>query len=424
MKTVKVYRNKKLINQIQGENMSEHTYKSKPFSKARPSYDKEKSWDSDLEVCILSKEYAGKNIKVRLATQITPFLRHWIPTKPSDMALSYKERTGSCFPVWCPDFDCDSEESSRDTCEVCMNFSDKKKLGKGQVVYYVQGFIWHKNKKGEGTWGELRVIALDVGAIREIQNIIETSGNGIEPNSAKDGYSIWLKYDNSAMPAKWSAQKAEDIPLKKISSFNKEDIIDFSEMFKPTSAKSIKESLTRLGYYNESSDFDDDDDEQKPKKKKHSSEEDSDFDDDDDEPKSTKSHTEEDDEEEDEKPKKKKKHHSKDDDDFEDDSEDEEDEPKSRKHHKDDDDDDEDEKPKKKKKHSEDDEDDDDDFEDDSEDEEDDEDEKPKKKKKHSEDDEDDDEEDDDDNEDGEDEEDDEDEKPKKKKSKDYDWED
>ena len=385
MKTVKVYRNKKLINQIQGENMSEHTYKSKPFSKARPSYDKEKSWDSDLEVCILSKEYAGKNIKVRLATQITPFLRHWIPTKPSDMALSYKERTGSCFPVWCPDFDCDSEESSRDTCEVCMNFSDKKKLGKGQVVYYVQGFIWHKNKKGEGTWGELRVIALDVGAIREIQNIIETSGNGIEPNSAKDGYSIWLKYDNSAMPAKWSAQKAEDIPLKKISSFNKEDIIDFSEMFKPTSAKSIKESLTRLGYYNESSDFDDDDDEQKPKKKKHNSEEnsdsDSDFDDDDDEPKSTKSHTEEDDEEEDEKPKKKKKHHSEDDDDFEDDSEDEEDEPKSRKHREDDEDDDEDD------------------------------DEKPKKKKKHSEDDEDD-------------EDDEEDEKPKKKKSKDYDWED
>jgi len=419
MKTVKVYRNKKLINQIQGENMSEHTYKSKPFSKARPSYDKEKSWDSDLEVCILSKEYAGKNIKVRLATQITPFLRHWIPTKPSDMALSYKERTGSCFPVWCPDFDCDSEESSRDTCEVCMNFSDKKKLGKGQVVYYVQGFIWHKNKKGEGTWGELRVIALDVGAIREIQNIIETSGNGIEPNSAKDGYSIWLKYDNSAMPAKWSAQKAEDIPLKKISSFNKEDIIDFSEMFKPTSAKSIKESLTRLGYYNESSDFDDDDDEQKPKKKKHNSEEnsdsDSDFDDDDDEPKSTKSHTEEDDEEEDEKPKKKKKHHSEDDDDFEDDSEDEEDEPKSRKHREDDEDDDEDddEKPKKKKKHSEDDDEDedDDDEDDDDDDEDDDEDEEPKKKKKHSEDDEDD-------------EDDEEDEKPKKKKSKDYDWED
>ena len=382
------------------------------------SFDKEPSWDEQLDPVVFSRAYQNKNKKIRLCAPFTPVGAHYVLTKPSDMGKPFPERTGKSFVVWCPDFDSETEVSSAETCDCCKLLSDKNHLGKIKVYYYTQGFIESTDKKGRKSWGEMQTIVLEAGAISAIKNIYETSGNGIDPQDRKNGYAIWLKYDNSVKPVKWLASKAEDIPLKDIDGYSKDDLVDFSEYFKPTDAKAIKESLKRLGYYeflekedsDEENDFDDDD--EKPKKKKKKYDDDSSDDDDDDDSSS--------DDDEDEKPKKKKKHDDDDDDSSDDDdddssSDDDEDEkPKKKKKNRDDDDnddDDEDEKPKKKKKYDDDDDsssDDDDDSSSDDDDSssDDDEDEKPKKKKKKHDDDDDDD-----------------DEKPKKKKKK-YDWDD
>ena len=410
------------------------------------SFDKEPSWDEQLDPVVFSRAYQNKNKKIRLCAPFTPVGAHYVLTKPSDMGKPFPERTGKSFVVWCPDFDSETEVSSAETCDCCKLLSDKNHLGKIKVYYYTQGFIESTDKKGRKSWGEMQTIVLEAGAISAIKNIYETSGNGIDPQDRKNGYAIWLKYDNSVKPVKWLASKAEDIPLKDIDGYSKDDLVDFSEYFKPTDAKAIKESLKRLGYYeflekedsDEENDFDDDDEKPKKKKKKHDDDDDSSSDDEEDEkPKKKKKKYDDDDssddddddsssDDEDEKPKKKKKKHDDDDDDSSDDddddssSDDEEDEkPKKKKKNRDDDDnddDDEDEKPKKKKKKYDDDDDsssdDDDDSssdddDDDSSSDDDEEDEKPKKKKKKKHDDDDDDD----------------DEKPKKKKKK-YDWDD
>ena len=409
------------------------------------SFDKEPSWDEQLDPVVFSRAYQNKNKKIRLCAPFTPVGAHYVLTKPSDMGKPFPERTGKSFVVWCPDFDSETEVSSAETCDCCKLLSDKNHLGKIKVYYYTQGFIESTDKKGRKSWGEMQTIVLEAGAISAIKNIYETSGNGIDPQDRKNGYAIWLKYDNSVKPVKWLASKAEDIPLKDIDGYSKDDLVDFSEYFKPTDAKAIKESLKRLGYYeflekedsDEENDFDDDDEKPKKKKKKHDDDDDSSSDDEEDEkPKKKKKYDDDDSsddddddsssDDEDEKPKKKKKKHDDDDDDSSDDddddssSDDEEDEkPKKKKKNRDDDDnddDDEDEKPKKKKKKYDDDDDsssdDDDDSssdddDDDSSSDDDEEDEKPKKKKKKKHDDDDDDD----------------DEKPKKKKKK-YDWDD
>ena len=385
------------------------------------SFDKEPSWDEQLDPVVFSRAYQNKNKKIRLCAPFTPVGAHYVLTKPSDMGKPFPERTGKSFVVWCPDFDSETEVSSAETCDCCKLLSDKNHLGKIKVYYYTQGFIESTDKKGRKSWGEMQTIVLEAGAISAIKNIYETSGNGIDPQDRKNGYAIWLKYDNSVKPVKWLASKAEDIPLKDIDGYSKDDLVDFSEYFKPTDAKAIKESLKRLGYYeflekedsDEENDFDNDDEKPKKKKKKHDDDDDSSSDD-----------------EEDEKPKKKKKKYdddSSDDDDDDSSSDDEDEKPKKKKKHDDDDDDssddddddsssddDEDEKPKKKKKYDDDDDSSSDDDDDSSSDDDDDysssddeEDEKPKKKKKKHDDDDDDDD----------------DEKPKKKKKK-YDWDD
>lgn len=355
-------------------------------------YAREKSWDKDLGVVDIQKEYPGKAVEIRLGGKFYSFLMHWINTKPDDMGKNYKEKTGSAFPVWCPDWDSEAEQSTAETCLVCTDYSSKEKLGRGQVRWYVNGFMRKKKKDGSSSWSECTAFVLPAGAIAEIKTVMETAGNGIEPQHKNDGYSLWFKYDDSQKPAKWNVQKATDIPLKKIKTYSKEDLIDFSEYFKPTSAESIEESLKRCGYFDkkkkgskgEDEDEDDFDEDEKPKKKKKHSDED------------------EDEDEEDEKPSKKKKGKKVDDDDDDDDSDEDE---------SDDDSDDEDEKPsKKKKKGKKDDDEDDLDFDD--EDDEDD-DEKPKKKKKGKKEDDD-----DDDDLDFDDDDDDEDEKPSKKKKK------
>ena len=403
--------------------------KSKSLKDLR-SFDKEPSWDEQLEPVVFSRAYQNKNKKIRLCAPFTPVGAHYVLTKPSDMGKPFPERTGKSFIVWCPDFDSETEVSSAETCDCCKLLSDKNHLGKIKVYYYTQGFIESTDKKGRKNWGEMQTIVLEAGAISAIKNIYETSGNGIDPQDRKNGYAIWLKYDNSVKPVKWLASKAEDIPLKDIDGYSKDDLVDFSEYFKPTDAKAIKESLKRLGYYeflekedsDEENDFDDDDEKPKKKKKKHDDDydDDSSSDDDDDDEKSKKKkkkHDDDDDDDdsssddddsssdddEDEKPKKKKKKNRDDDDDDDsssddDDSSDDEDDDSSS-------DDDEDEKPKKKKKKHDDD---------------DEEDEKPKKKKKKHDDDDDDDSSSDDDDDSSDD---DEDEKPKKKKKK-YDWDD
>ena len=383
------------------------------------SFDKEPSWDEQLDPVVFSRAYQNKNKKIRLCAPFTPVGAHYVLTKPSDMGKPFPERTGKSFVVWCPDFDSETEVSSAETCDCCKLLSDKNHLGKIKVYYYTQGFIESTDKKGRKSWGEMQTIVLEAGAISAIKNIYETSGNGIDPQDRKNGYAIWLKYDNSVKPVKWLASKAEDIPLKDIDGYSKDDLVDFSEYFKPTDAKAIKESLKRLGYYeflekedsDEENDFDDDDEKPKKKKKKHDDDDDSSEDDDDEKPKKKKKHDDDDDDD------------SSDDDDDDSSSDDDEDEkPKKKKKNRDDDDnddDDEDEKPKKKKKKHDDDDDsssdDDDDSSSDDDDDDsssdDDEDEKPKKKKKKHDDDDDDSSSDDDD------------EKPKKKKKK-YDWDD
>ena len=307
--------------------------KSKSLKDLR-SFDKEPSWDEQLEPVVFSRAYQNKNKKIRLCAPFTPVGAHYVLTKPSDMGKPFPERTGKSFIVWCPDFDSETEVSSAETCDCCKLLSDKNHLGKIKVYYYTQGFIESTDKKGRKNWGEMQTIVLEAGAISAIKNIYETSGNGIDPQDRKNGYAIWLKYDNSVKPVKWLASKAEDIPLKDIDGYSKDDLVDFSEYFKPTDAKAIKESLKRLGYYeflekedsDEENDFDDDDEKPKKKKKKH----DDDYDDD----------SSSDDDDDDEKSKKKKKKH--DDDDDDDDSSSDDDDSSS--------DDDEDEKPKKKKK--------------------------------------------------------------------------
>ena len=338
------------------------------------SFDKEPSWDEQLDPVVFSRAYQNKNKKIRLCAPFTPVGAHYVLTKPSDMGKPFPERTGKSFVVWCPDFDSETEVSSAETCDCCKLLSDKNHLGKIKVYYYTQGFIESTDKKGRKSWGEMQTIVLEAGAISAIKNIYETSGNGIDPQDRKNGYAIWLKYDNSVKPVKWLASKAEDIPLKDIDGYSKDDLVDFSEYFKPTDAKAIKESLKRLGYYeflekedsDEENDFDDDDEKPKKKKKKHDDDDDSSSDDEEDEkPKKKKKNRDDDDnddDDEDEKPKKKKKKYDDDDDsssDDDDSSSDDDDDSSS--------DDDEDEKPKKKKKHDDDDDDDD---------------EKPKKKKK------------------------------------------
>ena len=398
------------------------------------SYERAPSWDEELSPVIISREYPNKNIKVRFCAEFTPIGAHYVFTKPSDMKLPYPERKGKMFIIWCPDFDSENEVFTGETCECCKEpLCNKGYLGKGKIYYYTQGFIETKDKKGRKTWGEMQVIVLDAGAIRAIKNVYETSGNGIDPQSKKDGYALWLKYENETKPVTWRVSKGEDIPLKEIEGYSKDDIIDFSEYFKPTDPKEIKENLKRLGYYeylenegeDSENDFEDDEDEKPSKKKKKVDEDDDEDDDEEDEKPSKKKKKveDEDEDEEDEKPSKKKKKKKKkvedDEDDDDDDDNDDEDED-------DEDDDDEDEKPSKKKKkvdEDEDDEDEDDDDEDDDEDDDDDEDEKPSKKKKKVDEDDDEDEDEDEDDEEDEDE-DEEDEKPSKKKKKKYDWDD
>ena len=350
-------------------------------------------------------------MNLRFCAPFTPVGVHYVCTKPSDMGVPFPERKGKVFPIWCPDFDSENEVFTGETCECCKPpLCEKGYLGKGKIYYYTQGFIESKDKKGRKTWGDMQCIVLDAGAISAIKNIYETSGNGIDPQDKKEGYAIWLKYENATKPVTWRASKAEDIRVKDIEGYSKDDLVDFSEYFKPTDPKEIKENLKRLGYYDflknkddddEENDFEDEDEKHK-KKKKVEDDDDDDNDDDDDEPKKKKKKVvddEDEDDDDDDEPKKKKKKVDDDDDDS-------------------DNDDDDDDEPKKKKKKVEDDDDDDDDNDDDddSDDDDDDDDDKPKKKKKKKVEDDDD----DDDNDDSDD--DDDDDKPKKKKK--YDWDD
>ena len=190
------------------------------------SFDKEPSWDEPLSPVVIAREYPNKNVKVRFCAAFTPVGVHYVCTKPEDMKVPFPERKGKSFPIWCPDFDSENEVFNAETCDCCLLLSDKNHLGKGKIYYYTQGFIETTNKKGKKTWGDMQVIVLDSGAISAIKNVYETSGNGIDPQDRKEGYALWIKYENATKPVKWSINKAEDIPLKEIDSYSKEDLID------------------------------------------------------------------------------------------------------------------------------------------------------------------------------------------------------
>ena len=223
--------------------------KQKSFSEIK-SFAKEPSWDEELNPVTVSKCCENKNVKIRICAPMTPLGMHFVCTKPSDMALPFNQRTGKVFPVWCPDFDPDSETFIHDKCECCNDtFSQKQYIGKGKIFYYTQGFIETKDKKGRTTWGDMQVLVFDSMAIQAIRNVYETTGNCIDPYDKKEGYSLWVKYDTSTKPTKYYISKDKDIPLKEIEGYSKDDLIDFSEYFKPTDPAKIKESLERLGYY-------------------------------------------------------------------------------------------------------------------------------------------------------------------------------
>ena len=414
--------------------------KQKSFSEIK-SFAKEPSWDEELNPVTVSKCCENKNVKIRICAPMTPIGMHFVCTKPSDMALPFNQRVGKVFPVWCPDFDPDSETFIHDKCECCNDtFSQKQYIGKGKIFYYTQGFIESKDKKGRTTWGDMQVLVFDSMAIQAIRNVYETTGNCIDPYNKKEGYSLWVKYDTSTKPTKYYISKDRDIPLKEIEGYSKDDLVDFSEYFKPTDPAKIKESLERCGYYefikNENAESENDFDEEEPKKKKKKvADDDEDDEDEDEKSKKKKARDENDYDDDDDEPKKKKKSKDEDEDDDEDDDDEEEErvakkKKKSKDEDEDDDDDDSDSDDEDDDDSDSDDDDDDDDSDSDDDDDDDDEDEKPKKKKKSKDDDEDDDDEDDDDEpkkkkkkKSKDDDDDDEDEKPKKKKKK-YDWDD
>ena len=376
-------------------------YKGKGFAGVKSGEFNKKSWDAQLEPVRWTSQYAEKTTLIRIVSPLFPVATHWVYTSLEDMGKNnYSESlVGKRFMVTCPDWNPEEERSSATTCYICQHLTKKEYLGRANIQWYVQAFV-AKKKDGKIKWEEEpRVIILPTAAVTEIKTMMETVGNGVEPQDKKHGYAIWLTYKNGgAGKSSWSAQKDSEISFKKLG-FDESDIIDFGEYFEPTTAKDIEESMDRLGYIDfienggkkkksKSVDDDDDDDEDMVDAE--------DDDEDDDEPKKNKKKSKkkvdddedsDDDDDEDEKPsKKKKKNKFEEDDDDDEDSDDEEDEDDDSD---DEDDDDEDEKPSKKKKKKakdDDDDDDDDDDEEDSDDEDDeddeDDDEKPKKKKK------------------------------------------
>lgn len=390
-------------------------YKGKGFAGVKSGEYNRKSWDAQLEAVRWTSQYADKTTLIRIVSPLFPVATHWVYTSLEDLGKNnYSESlVGKRFMVTCPDWNPEEEQSSATTCYICKHLTKKEYLGKANIQWYVQAFV-AKKKDGKIKWEEEpKVIILPTPAVTEIKTMMETVGNGVEPQDKKHGYAIWLTYKNGgAGKSNWSAQKDSEISFKKLG-FDEDDIIDFGEYFEPTTAKDIDETMDRLGYVDfienggkkkKSKSVDDDDDDDMV-----DADTDDDEDDEDEKPsKKKKSKKDDDDDDDDEEPKKKKKNKFEDDDEDDDDSDDEDSD--------DDDDDDEDEKPSKKKKNNfEDDDDDDSDDEDDEDsDDEDEEDDELKKKKKSKKDDDDDDDEDED-----------EDEKPKKKKkSKKFDDED
>lgn len=435
-------------------------YKGKKFSDVKSGGKDRKHWADQLDPIRWTSQYEGKSKLVRFVSDLFPEGTHWICTDTDDLGKNSFGTTlkGKRFMVVCPDWNPEEERSSRTTCDCCSKFNTAEMLGGIKINWYVQAYVASKDKKsGKIKWGDEPVIlVLPTTAVTEIKNMIETVGNGVDPQDSKHGYGIWLTYTNSGKgKASWSAQKDKEISLKELG-MSKDEIIDFGEYYEATPASEINDALEHFGYYDlleggkkkksKSVDDDDDDDEddeednilgddddedEKPSKKKKSKKaDDEDEDEDDDEDSDDEDEDDEDDDkdeddDEDEKPSKKKKSKkgkfdddddeddedsdddddSDSDDDEDDEDEDDEDEKPSKKKKKgkfDDDDDDEDEKPSKKKsKKGKFDDDDDDDDSDSDDDEDEDEDDKPSKKKKSKKFDDDDD---------------DEDEKPKKKK--------
>ena len=425
--------------------MSKVKYKGKGFAGVKSGGSERKHWADQLDPVRFTSQYANKSVLLRIVSDIFPEGTHWIYTDLDDIGKNSfgTQLKGKRFMVVCPDWNPEEEKSSKSSCYCCQHLSSSDMLGGIKINWYLQAYV-AKKKDGKIKWSEEPIVLiLPTSAITEIQKMMETVGNGVEPNDRKHGYGIWLTYSNTGKgKASWSCQKDNEVSFKELGMDN-DAVIDFGEYYEATPAKDIDESMERLGYVdlvenggkkkksksvddddddddededNILGDDDDDDDEKSSKKKSKKKDEDEDDDEDDDD------EDDEDDDDEDD-----------DEDDDDEDDEDEDEKPSKKKGKKgkfdedddDDDDEDDDEKPSKKKKSKK--FDDDDDDEDDEDDE--DEDEKPSKKKKFDEDDDDEDDEDDKD-EDGDDEDDDDDEdedekhSKKKKKSKKFDEDD
>ena len=359
---------------------------------------REKSWAADLESFDF-KAYKDKYVQVRLITSSLVERIHWVyldvkHAKQHAKGDTPSYKTAKAFPVICPDFDPFTEEATPKKCPICVHFNA---YSKSSLSYYCWAYVGIPTKKGSGVrWlDEPVLLKLGQGIVIGIQNVISLKAN-VDPAHPKKGYilNIMAKDKPKTPSDAYVVQAGEKLRLTDEQSEEVKGLPDLFELYKPTPASNIKNSLTQKGYYdllNDDSgsdsedDEDDDDDEHVGKKSKKGNKSKSkkpskhDDDDDEDEDSDSDDADSDDDDDEDEAPKSKKgvksKKKSKKSDDDDDDDDDEDEDSDSD----DDDDDDEDmiPPPKSKKKSKKSDDDDDDD-----EDEDEDEEELPKKKSK------------------------------------------
>jgi hypothetical protein len=362
---------------------------------------REKSWAADLESFDF-KAYKDKYVQVRLITSSLVERIHWVyldvkHAKQHAKGDTPSYKTAKAFPVICPDFDPFTEEATPKKCPICVHFNA---YSKSSLSYYCWAYVGIPTKKGSGVrWlDEPVLLKLGQGIVIGIQNVISLKAN-VDPAHPKKGYilNIMAKDKPKTPSDAYVVQAGEKLRLTDEQSEEVKGLPDLFELYKPTPASNIKNSLTQKGYYDllnddsgsdsEDDEDDDDDDEHVGKKSKKGNKSKSkkpskhDDDDDEDEDSDSDDADSDDDDDEDEAPKSKKgvksKKKSKKSDDDDDDDDDEDEDSDSD----DDDDDDEDmippPKSKKKSKKSDDDDDDDEDEDEDEEEEE-----LPKKKSK------------------------------------------
>jgi len=298
-------------------------FKGKGFKGVKSGDFDRKSWDANLEPIRWTSQFEGKQMAVRFTSDLFPVAVHWIYTSLEDLGKNnYSESlVGKRFMVTCPDWNPEEEKSSATSCYCCKHLTGKEHLGRAGVMWYVQAFV-AKKKDGKLKWPEEpSVYIFPTSAITEIKTMMETVGNGVEPQDPKHGYFIWLTYKNGGSgKSSWSCQKDSELSFKKLG-FDSEDIIDFSEYYEPTTSEEINETMERLGYVDfienggkkkKSKSVDDDDDEDEDDV---IGADDDDEDDEDEKPSKKKKSRDDDDDDDDDEPKKKKKKKSEDDDD-------------------------------------------------------------------------------------------------------------